>query len=75
MLGYGVNAYFEIISNLTILFVVISMFSIPLMYIYSTGNRYNGFDLQPILQFFSGNIGGSTVFCKNQRLGFGQIDA
>lgn len=28
-----------------------------------------------MLQFFIGNAGGSTVFCKSTRMGFGEIDA
>lgn len=75
MLGYGTNAYFEILMNLTTLFTLIGLFSLPVLYYYSSGINYSDYDTWPILQFFIGNIGGSTVFCKTTRMGFGEIQA
>lgn len=75
MLGYGANAFFEVLGNITTMFILIFLFSLPVFYIYSHGSRYETYDLQPLLQFFIGNVGGSTVFCKPARMGFGEIDA
>lgn len=75
MLGYGANSYFEVLGNLTTMFFLIFLFSLPTFYIYSNGERYEGYELQPVLQFFIGNLGGSTVFCRSTRMGFGEIEA
>lgn len=45
MLGYGANAYFEILANLAYLFIVIFVVSLPVFYIYSHGRRYEAYDL------------------------------
>jgi hypothetical protein len=64
MLGYGANAFFEVLANIAAMFLFIFAFSLPVFYIYSQGRRFEAYDLQPLLQFFIGNVGGSTVFCK-----------
>lgn len=75
MLGYGANSFFEVLSNLATMFFLIFLFSLPILYFYSQGERYSSYDMFPILQFFIGNIGGSTTFCRTTRMGFGEIEA
>ena len=75
MLGYGTNAYFEVLLNLSQLFILIAAFSVPVFYIYGTGVRYSTYELWPIIRFIMGNFGGSTVFCKTTRMGYGEIHA
>jgi hypothetical protein len=75
MLGYGTNAYFEVLMNISQLFFLMAIFALPVLYIYSSGVRYSSYETWPILQFFIGNVGGSTVFCKTTRMGFGEMEA
>ena len=35
LLGYGVNSYFDILASLSIMFACITIFCIPVMYVYS----------------------------------------
>lgn len=35
MLGYGANAFFEVLGNITTMFILIFIFSLPVFYIYS----------------------------------------
>ena len=63
MLGYGVNAYFNIIMYLGIMFFMVTLFSIPMFVIYS-GNSVNM--LPGFLNKFSlGNLGGSDITKSN----------
>lgn len=75
MLGYGANSFFEVLSNLATMFFLIFLFTLPILYFYSRGERYASYDLFPIFQFFIGNIGGSTTFCRTTRMGFGELEA
>jgi len=38
ILGYGINAYFDLIQLLVYMFLMITIFCIPLLYIYSHNN-------------------------------------
>lgn len=49
MLGYGTNAYFEVLMNLTKMFSFIAIFSLPVFFIYSQGLRYDSYDMKYIL--------------------------
>jgi hypothetical protein len=62
MLGYGVNAYFNIIKYLGIMFFMITLFSIPIYVIYSS-NAVNM--LSGLNKFSLGNLGGSDIFASN----------
>ena len=37
ILGYGINAYYDILYSLCCMFIWITIFSIPVYYIYSQG--------------------------------------
>lgn len=70
ILGYGINAYFEIISSLFWMMTVISIVFIPVLAVYAD-NTVNGLAQQPkaIINMWSlGNMGSSTVSCKSAPL-------
>ena len=58
LLGYGMNSYFTIMCELTIMCALICAVAIPLMMVYSTGNTLVGLSVYSL-----GNLGGSDVFC------------
>jgi hypothetical protein len=65
-LGFGMNAYFEIIEQLIYMMVFISIVTIPAMYIYSSYNA-----LEPYTMFDNltlGNMGGSSISCGQAAL-------
>jgi hypothetical protein len=64
-LGYGVNAYYQILASLAKMFFWMFLFCIPLFYIYGTGLHFRGMKSYPISRFFIGNFGGSTMMCKS----------
>ena len=75
VLGYGINAYFEIISSLFWMMTLISFVFIPILAVYAD-NAINGLAEQPkaIINMWSlGNMGSSTVSCKSKPLGVGSI--
>lgn len=74
VLGYGVNAYFQILASLAKMFFWCFLFSIPMLYIYGTGSYYIGQKSFPISRFFIGNFGGSNMMCKSQRIATGRIE-
>jgi len=65
-LGYGINAYFDIISSITWMFCFMSLVLIPSMVIFC---KYGGLKeyskMYALDQFTLGNMGGSSVLCKN----------
>jgi hypothetical protein len=70
MLGYGVNAYFDIMLSIFYMFVFISLVCIPIFYCYSQNDAQgmaelqNGFALT-LGKFSLGNLGGATVECQS----------
>lgn len=42
LLGFGINAYFDILQSLSYMFLMISLFAIPVFLIYSSGSHYSG---------------------------------
>jgi hypothetical protein len=42
VLGYGVNAYYQILASLAKMFFWVFIFSLPLFYVYGTGKYYYG---------------------------------
>jgi len=40
VLGYGVNAYFDILYSLSLMFVCITIFCLPIYWIYSSGSAF-----------------------------------
>ena len=71
--GYGINAYFDVLSKLSRMFLLITLFSIPLFYIYYTGRHYDR-DGNPVAKTTIGNFGAATMFCKATRMGVKSMD-
>jgi hypothetical protein len=70
MLGYGVNAYFDVMYSVMWMFIIISLACIPIFHIYGYNHvggiqlYLEGEGLKLILATFSlGNMGGATVIC------------
>jgi hypothetical protein len=63
LMGFGMNAYFGIVAQLTAMFCWITLFSIPLMYIYSSYNGLATAVYYPLDMWSLGNMGGSSVQC------------
>ena len=61
ILGYGVNGYFAILKNLKRMFICLTIFFLPVYYIY-INNDVNG-----LLKFMDkislGNLGSSSIEC------------
>lgn len=39
-LGYGLNAYFDILASVSKMFVWVSLFAVPIFYIYGVYGQY-----------------------------------
>jgi hypothetical protein len=63
LMGFGMNAYFMIIKQLIFMFMWISLFTAPLMYIYSSYNNFAGTLYYPLDMWSLGNMGGSSTQC------------
>jgi hypothetical protein len=66
ILGYGINAYFEIISSLFWMMFLVTLAFFPIMSVYSS-NPVNALASRPkaFLNMWSlGNLGASTVRCE-----------
>ena len=48
ILGYGVNAYFDILESLSSMFFMITIFAIPIFMIYAGGDSYTDQISRPI---------------------------
>lgn len=73
-LGYGINAYFDILASISKMFVWVTLFCIPVYYIYGiTGSHFEDMKSYPISRWFAGNFGGSSMFCKQTRLSVGKV--
>ena len=69
ILGYGVNAYFDIMLSLVYLCLTVTLFVIPLYWVYSQ-NQQKALITQPkytFTQYTLGNMGGDDVFCASKR--------
>jgi hypothetical protein len=74
ILGYGVNAYFDILQALAKMFVILTIVSIPLFVIYGSGIAFSDLKSYPISRFMLGNLGANTVSCENNYLQRGDLD-
>lgn len=79
MLGYGVNAYLGIMLSLSFMFIIITIFCIPIFMFYSENQMetmstlgLTGFKLAT-QKFTLGNLGGAETFCDGTRLEAGKI--
>ena len=61
MSGFGMNAYFDIIAQLTAMFCWITIFMIPTLYIYSSYNGLANAPYYPIDMWSLGNMGKSET--------------
>ena len=75
MLGYGINAYFDIMYSLVFMFATITIACIPIYYNYANNDAraIDNMDI-PIFkkftqQFTLGNLGGADTLCKTKELG------
>jgi hypothetical protein len=70
MLGYGVNAYFDIMLSLVWMFACITIFVLPLFYAYSQNETkaLQNFGKYAITQYSLGNMGGSSVSCASVKM-------
>jgi hypothetical protein len=71
--GYGVNAFFSLTRSLMIMFMVISVFMSPVMYMYKNGSQQGITNYSPkaklmFNRFTLGNLGGSRVFCEQYKI-------
>lgn len=77
ILGYGVNAYMEIVLAFCKMFAMLTLASLPLYIIYAQGGFYDegsGMTSHYITQFFLGNMGSSSMFCDQFRMGRGHAE-
>jgi len=73
ILGYGVNAYFEIIQAFCYMMGFVTLFYIPVFSVYSS-NPISALSTDPksfINVWSLGNYGASRVMCKNMKIGNG----
>ena len=60
VLGFGINAYFNIIKQMLYMMMFICLVNLPLFYIY---NQYDALDKSAISGLSLGNMGGSLSVC------------
>jgi len=73
ILGYGINAYFDVMFQLCLMFFTISLFFIPVFswYKYNPQRALASESPNPFRQLQSytiGNMGGSQVICQQKKL-------
>lgn len=73
MAGYGVNAYFNILESFRRMFIMITLFCLPLFFIYGSSIGLKGWKSFVIGRWTMGNLGGASMICKHQVLTKGQI--
>ncbi len=69
--GYGMNAYLDLIRYMMILFLFITIFSLPAMTIFAKYGAISGEYMGVISQYSRGNMGDASVVCKSAPLGLG----
>lgn len=75
VLGYGVNAYFDFLSYFAKMFVLITIFALPIYYTYGIkGWYFSGQRSYPISRWSLGNMGGISTFCDQIRVGKREVD-
>jgi len=74
LLGYGINAFFELMQSLMYMLICITIFCIPLYLCYATNDAKGLKQLEPkawkynVHQFSLGNLGGAQVYCQTKPL-------
>ena len=69
ILGYGVEAYMDIMISLAKLYAMLTIISIPLILIYIQGSALDGSSLATL-----GNLGSASMFCEQYRTGRGPAE-
>jgi hypothetical protein len=71
ILGYGVNAYFDIMLSLCFGLLTITFFMLPVFYFYSHNQQLGLIDDPKYVfnQFTLGNMGGASILCAQKRTG------
>jgi hypothetical protein len=78
ILGFGINAYFDMMLELCHMFLVISVFFIPVFMWYS-GNKEGALrskEMNPFKQLRAitmGNLGGATTMCTQKKYASGSL--
>lgn len=64
-LGYGINAYFDLMLSLIYMFIAITIFSIPMYYAFSKNDidYFNSSANNMFDKYTLGNLGGASVIC------------
>lgn len=75
LLGFGVNSYFDLLQLFCIMMLIISAISLPIFYMYSTGNAYNNEDMLALGKYMMGNLGASDIYCDQEDRGRDHQDA
>lgn len=75
MLGYGVNAYFDMLSSLSYMFIMITIFCLPIFYLYGEHHAFADYKSFQIARFTMGNMGGSSIFCQQFHMSRGSFTA
>ena len=63
MFGYGINAFFDMLSSISTMFVWITIFMIPVFHIYASHGAYYNEKSWVLSRMMLGNLGGSSVTC------------
>ena len=74
ILGYGLNAYFDVLDSLSKMLLAITIFMIPVFYMYSMGQAYNDQRSHIISQFMMGSLGGAGTRCIHSRMNEGNTE-
>jgi hypothetical protein len=74
-LGYGLNAYFDIMVSLSYMCLCIMLFMSPIFYGYANnptkGLQHNS--KYALMKYTMGNLGGSTIFCNQRKIEVGDM--
>ena len=57
------------LSSLSMMFLMISIFCIPVFYLYGSHVAFEDWKSYPIARFTLGNMGSASMFCQQNRLG------
>jgi hypothetical protein len=72
ILGYGMNAYFDMMKSLIIICLSICFFLSPVFYGYSHPKHDND-EMTGLMKFTLGNLGAATVQCRQRKPSVGTM--
>ena len=75
-LGYGLNAYFDIMVSLSYMCICIALFMSPIFYGYANNPTKGLKDHTPkygLMQYTMGNLGGATSYCNQRKIEVGEM--